>query len=169
MEILNKELKARRFDRAEYGFNYFCILNPNYKIIEIDEVVVYNGIKCFELNSLCYVIERLLAETKDINISRIKSFERIDGRFRFYDTSFNDITDIVPESIVRSIILPTNNMPFRHRYIIGENMVVIRRGLLKFNNKEYDISDDYIMTNDAFEKKYGSLPCRNYSFNGSFQ
>jgi len=46
-------------------------------------------------------------------------------------------------------------------------MVVIRRGLLKFNNKEYDISDDYIVTKDAFEEKYGYLPSKNYSFNNS--
>ena len=47
--------------------------------------------------------------------------------------------------------------------------LAIRGGLLKFNNKEYDISDDYIVTKDAFEVKYSSLHCGNYSLNGNFK
>ncbi|RLA84612.1 MAG: hypothetical protein DRG78_00910 [Epsilonproteobacteria bacterium] len=167
MKKLN--LKARRFTNSEYGFNYFCIVNPNYKISNLDEVVIYNDIKCFELNHLCFAIERLLSESKDSKINQIRSFQRVDGKFVFYNNLFEDITEVVPEYIIRNIMLPTSNVVYRYRYIINENMVLVRRGLVKINNKEYDISDDYIMTVEAFKLEYKCVPNKNYSFIGNFE
>ncbi len=40
------------FEKSEYGFNYFCILDFNYGEIPIENIVVRNQIQCFEFNSM---------------------------------------------------------------------------------------------------------------------
>lgn len=158
---MNKTIKARMFEKSEYGFNYFCILDFNYGEIPIENIVVRNQIKCFEFNSMCISINSIFTQ----NNIPVSYFEYIDGKYKFFNSLMQDITDNIPNSIISSIRTSTSNKVYRHRYIITNELVVVRNGILGINrNSGMEVVKDEIYDKKSFLDKYGKLPQKSFSF-----
>jgi len=145
-----KIIEARMFDRSEYGFNNFIIYDTNYNNSTLEEMVVEkNGLKYFEIS------------TKTIYFSSVLKEHNINGSyFEYKDGEYQFDTDI-PNSIKQKLIAPTHNKIYRQRYIIDENMVLIRDG---FADTKQNVYKNKIISKDEFLKLYGTLPKRSFSF-----
>jgi len=165
-----KQLQARLFDKVEYGFNNFIIYNLNYNNIFLEEIVTtQNGFKCFEYSNKCDTFYRILKEQGIIqhllNLEEkiiLSSFKYIDGEYIFYDSKMNNITHFISSNVLRNLsVSQTSNTIYRHRYIINENMVLIRDGYLDINKKVYR---NKIICNSTFFEQYNILPKQSFSF-----
>lgn len=165
-----KILKARMFEKSEYGFNYFCLKDFNYGSIYLEQIVENNGIMCFEYNTICTVIYNIF---KKHNVYKLLKKENIllsyfkysDGTLKFFSNEMKDITNKISSSIISEIITPTYNKIYRYRYTISEDLVVVRLGTLGINpNTQIDVVKDEMYTKESFFNKYGLLPKKSFSF-----
>ena len=145
-----KIIEARMFDKSEYGFNNFIILDTNYNNSNLEEVIVEkNGLRYFELSTKTTYFASTL---KEHNID-VAYFEYKNGEYQFN-------TDI-PNSIIQKLIAPTHNKIYRQRYTIDENMVLLRDG---FADIEQNVYKNKMMSKAEFLETYNTLPKRNFSF-----
>lgn len=163
-------IKARMFDKSEYGFNYFCLMDFNYGSVSLENLIIKNGIKCFEFNTMCVIIDNILKKhnihillnKEDITLSY---FEYRDGIYSFYSNDMENITNKIPNSILSELKIPTPNKTYRYRYIISGDLVVVRVGTLGINqNTQLDVVKDEIYSKDFFLNSYGELPKKSFSF-----
>lgn len=166
----NTTIKARMFERSEYGFNYFCLKDFNYGEVQIEQIVMNGTIRCFEFNTLCSIIYNILNK-HNIYTLLIKEntplvyFEYIHGAYKFFTKGMEDITDKIPNSVLTELQTPKHNKIYRHRYVINEDLVVVRVGTLGINqNTQMDVVKDEMYTKDNFLNKYGVLPKKLFSF-----
>lgn len=160
-------LEARMFNENEYGFNYFCLKDFNYSSVQIEQIVENNGIECYEFNTLCNNIHNIFSKNdalKNENIA-LSYFKYSDGRLKFFSSRGEDITNKIPNSLLLEVKAPTHNKIYRHRYIISENLVVVRLGTIGINpDSNMDVVKDEIYTKESFLNKYGVLPEKSFSF-----
>ena len=165
-----KIIKARMFDKSEYRFNYFCLKDFNYGSVPIESIVIKDDIKCFEFNTMCTIIYNILNKHNvykllDKEKIILSYFEYNNGTYKFLTSEMEDITDKISNSILAELKIPTHNKVYRYRYIISDDLVVVRAGSLGFNqNTQMDVVKDEMYTKENFLNKYGSLPEKSFSF-----
>ena len=163
-------IQARLFDKAEYNFNSFVIYDNNYNNVYLEEIVTtQNGFKCFEYSNKCDTFYKILKEQGIVqHLLKLKekitlsSFEYIDGEYIFYDSQMNNITHYISSNVLKNLsVSQTSNTIYRHRYIIDENMVLIRNG---YADKNKEVYKNKIVSSSVFLEQYNTLPKRSFSF-----
>ena len=157
---MQKTIKARMFMDWEYGRNFFVIIDFNYDYAVIEEEVTFDGIKCYEYNSACFAMKPIKEKYNELSY-----FKYEDGRFMFFDSSGKDISSLIPKDMINTISFSNTKKVFRRRYVIDENLVLVRDGIIGINpTTQLEVDKHIIYTKDIFLKKYGVLPKKDYVF-----
>ena len=95
---MQKTIKARMFTDWEYGKNCFVIIDFNYDYAIIEEEVTFDGIKCYEYNSVCLAMKPIKEKYNELSY-----FKYEDGIFMFFGSSGKDISSSIPKDMINTI------------------------------------------------------------------